>query len=75
MFLVSGVLWAVVVAVFVVGAHAHAFICHPLYEEPTFPTLTHLLDHSGMVFKEGPLLTNILHPSKDVHLSIGHVLR
>ncbi|XP_071543470.1 prominin-1-A isoform X2 [Panulirus ornatus] len=74
MFVVSGMLWTLVVAVFVVGAHAHAFICHPLYEEPTFPTLTRLLDHSGVVFKEGPMLTNILHPGQDVHLSIGHVL-
>lgn len=75
MILVSGVLWYVVVVVFVVGAHAHAFICHPLYEEPHFPTLTHLMDQSGMIYPEGPVLTNLLHPGRDVHLGMGHVLR
>ncbi|KAK3860292.1 hypothetical protein Pcinc_033649 [Petrolisthes cinctipes] len=74
MILVSGVLWYVVVAVFVVGAHAHAFICHPLYDEPQFPTLTHLMDQSGMIYPDGPVLTNLLHPGRDVHLSMGQVL-
>ncbi|XP_042219138.1 prominin-1-like [Homarus americanus] len=74
MFLMSGVLWTVVVAVFVLGAHAHAFICHPLYQEPNFVTLTDLLDKSGLVFHNGPVLSNIIHPGRDVHLSFGQVL-
>ncbi|XP_063841291.1 prominin-1-A-like isoform X2 [Scylla paramamosain] len=74
MFFVSGVLWIVVVGLFLVGAHAHAFVCHPLYEEPRFPTLTHLLDRSGMVYKTGPLLTNLIHPGRDVQLNVGSVL-
>ncbi|XP_042873460.1 prominin-1-like [Penaeus japonicus] len=74
MFLLSSVLWAVVVALFVVGAHAHAFICHPLYEEPTFATLASLVDRSGMVFQDGPMLSNVLHPGRDVHLGVGEVL-
>ncbi|KAK7070363.1 hypothetical protein SK128_027269 [Halocaridina rubra] len=74
MFVLSGILWGVVVAMFVVGAHAHAFVCHPLYEEPDFPTLTHMLDNSGMVFRNGQVLSNVLHKDRDVHLSIGHVL-
>ncbi|XP_037778899.1 prominin-1-A-like isoform X3 [Penaeus monodon] len=74
MFLLSSVLWAVVVALFVVGAHAHAFICHPLYEEPTFPTLARLVDHSGMVFDDGPMFSNVLHPGRDVYLGVGDVL-
>ncbi|XP_064095730.1 prominin-1-A-like isoform X2 [Macrobrachium nipponense] len=73
MFLFSAILWTAVVALFVVGAHAHAFICHPLYEEPYFPTLTHLIDESGMVSR-GPLLSNVLHKNRNVPLSIGHVL-
>ncbi|XP_066946363.1 prominin-1-A [Macrobrachium rosenbergii] len=73
MFLFSAILWTAVVALFVVGAHAHAFICHPLYEEPYFPTLTHLIDESGMV-SHGPLLSNVLHKNRNVPLSIGHVL-
>ena len=40
-----------------------------------FPTLTHLLDHSGMVFNDGPVLTNLLHPGRDVQLSMGNVLK
>lgn len=75
MFLVSGVLWVVVVALFLIGAHAHAFVCHPLYEEPNFPSLTHLLDHSGMVYSNGPVLTNLLHPGSEIQLGIGNVLR
>nr|XP_053652384.1 uncharacterized protein LOC128702239 [Cherax quadricarinatus] len=74
MFVLSGVLWMAVVAALLVGVHAHAFICRPLYEEPHFPTLTHLLDHSGMVYPDVPILSNVLHPGRNVHLSIGHVL-
>ncbi|XP_050725801.1 prominin-1-A-like isoform X3 [Eriocheir sinensis] len=74
MFLVSGVLWVAVMVLFLIGAHAHAFICHPLYEEPNFPTLTHLLDHSGMVYQNRPVLTNLLHPGRDVQLNMGNVL-
>ncbi|XP_069958990.1 prominin-1-A isoform X1 [Cherax quadricarinatus] len=74
MFVLSGVLWMAVVAALLVGVHAHAFICRPLYEEPHFPTLTHLLDHSGMVYPDLPILSNVLHPGRNVHLSIGHVL-
>ncbi|XP_068249319.1 prominin-1-A isoform X2 [Palaemon carinicauda] len=73
MFVFSAILWTAVVALFVVGAHAHAFICHPLYEEPNFPTLTHLIDESGMI-SHGPLLSNVLHKDRNVHLGIGHVL-
>ncbi|ROT78216.1 putative prominin-1 [Penaeus vannamei] len=52
-------------------AARHAFICHPLYEEPTFPTLARLVDRSGMVFDDGPVLSHVLHPGRDVHLGVG----
>nr|XP_027209970.1 prominin-1-A-like [Penaeus vannamei] len=56
------------------GSARHAFICHPLYEEPTFPTLARLVDRSGMVFDDGPVLSHVLHPGRDVHLGVGDVL-
>nr|XP_045606383.1 prominin-1-A-like isoform X1 [Procambarus clarkii] len=74
-FVLSGLLWAVVAVVFVVAGHAHAFICRPLYDQPDFPILTQLLNHSEVLLGQGPLLASVLHPGRDIHLNIGQVLR
>ncbi|CAL4062550.1 unnamed protein product, partial [Meganyctiphanes norvegica] len=61
------------VPLFFFSGDKYAFPGYSL-EESGFSSLTYLLDDSGLIYPSGPLLSNVIHPGRDVRLNFGRVM-
>ncbi|KDR13206.1 Prominin-1-A [Zootermopsis nevadensis] len=72
----SVALWGVALGALFVGGHGEVFVCRPLYDEPEFSTLTHLVDQPSVLFqKGGGFFSNLLYGNSTMDVPIRDVLQ
>ncbi|XP_044259309.1 prominin-1 isoform X2 [Tribolium madens] len=63
--LICFVIWGMGISAFLLGTHGQCLLCHPLYDEPQYKTLSLVLNQGG-ILKEG--VFKALQPNYSLHI-------